>query len=162
MAANQPMDIGVLADTHIYSWPPALLKLVNQHLAGVELIVHAGDIVNPLILDSLNAPVIAVCGNSDSPMVAATLPARRVIELNGFSIGLTHGYGPPEGLRERVRAQFADVQAVVFGHSHVPFMGCVDGAFLFNPGSLTRAREGRPSLGILHLHDKIEGTVIRL
>lgn len=154
--------IGVLSDTHIYTWPAGLLQNVDSHFAGAEMILHAGDIVNPVVLDALPAPVTAVSGNSDSPVVSALLPARRVVRINGFTIGLTHGYGPPEGLVERVRRQFDQVDAIVFGHSHVAFMGEADGVFMFNPGSLTSPRDGRGSMGILRLNDTISGMIIRL
>lgn len=156
------MRLAVMADTHLYSWPSGLLKRIMPHLEQAELILHAGDIINPLLLDSLPTEVVAVCGNSDSAVTAALLPGKRVLNLAGFRIGLTHGFGAPQGLAARVRGQFEDVHAIVFGHSHTAFTGEEDKVFMFNPGSLTRPRDGAPSLGIMDLGETISGHIIRL
>ena len=155
-------SIGVLSDTHLYSWPSDLLEKINLHFAGVELILHAGDIVNPLILDSLTAPVTAVCGNSDSSMVASSLPAKRLLTINGFTIGLTHGYGASEDLGTRLLSLFGPLDILIYGHTHVAALETNGATMLFNPGSPTRPRDGQASVGILQLHDKISAKIIRL
>jgi predicted phosphodiesterase len=86
--------IGVIADTHI---PDRLRKLPDGLLPGltaarVSLILHAGDIISPLVLDLLGevAPVIAVKGNRDW---ALKLPLIHTLDLYGVKVGLTHGHG---------------------------------------------------------------------
>jgi uncharacterized protein len=126
---------------------------VLEALAGVDAILHAGDVIRRQVLDELAqvAPVHAVAGNRDFGM---RLPLDRVLEFDGVRLGLTHGHGGWMGyLQEkvlyltvgyymeryirRVRARFAGqtVQAIVFGHSHRPVNAVVDGVLLFNPGS---------------------------
>jgi putative phosphoesterase len=157
------MQIGVLADSHLQIWPPALLARVGELFSRAELILHAGDIINLSILESLPLPVVAVAGNSDSLMIKSALPLSRTVELNGFKIGLIHGYGPPAEVPHWVRAYFAaeQVDAIVFGHSHVPWLETKDGVLMFNPGPLSGLR-GCPSLGRLTLTDRIKAEIIRL
>jgi putative phosphoesterase len=158
------MQIGVLADTHFYTWPPALLARVRELFAQAELILHAGDIINMSVLEELPGPVAAVAGNSDSPRIKAALPLSRVVEAKGFKIGLVHGYGPPGEALARARSYFAAgrMDAVVFGHSHVAVAEMVDGTLMFNPGSLSSPRDGAASVGRLHLDKVIKAEIIRL
>ena len=158
------MQVGVLSDTHIHVWPQDLLAEVNNLFRNVELVLHAGDIVHVSILEALHKPVVAVAGNSDGAMVQASQPLSRIIRLAGYRIGLIHGYGPAEGLAERVFDFFAaqNVDAIVFGHSHIPMAEYNNGIFMFNPGSLTSSRSEFNSLGILQLNGHIDGKIIRL
>jgi putative phosphoesterase len=157
------MQIGVLADSHLQIWPQGLLLRVRELFSQAELILHAGDIINLSVLESLPLPVVAVAGNSDSFLVTSTLPFSRIVELNGFKIGLMHGYGPPEAVPDRVLAHFAasPVDAIVFGHSHVPLLERREGVLMFNPGPLSGLRAA-PSLGLLTLTDEIKAEIIRL
>jgi putative phosphoesterase len=109
------------------------------------VILHGGDLVTAAVLDELEAlgpPVHAVLGNVDEPALAARLPQRRVVELEGVRIGMIHDAGRASGRLDRLRAAFGDCQAVVFGHSHIPLQErSADGAFtIFNPGSPTDRR----------------------
>ncbi|MDR1396249.1 MAG: metallophosphoesterase [Desulfarculales bacterium] len=158
------MQIGVLADTHLHSWPVALLAQVKELFAQAELILHAGDIINMSVLEELPGPVAAVAGNSDGPWVRSALPLSRIVEAKGFRIGLIHGYGPPGETPARARSYFADsrVDAVVFGHSHMAMAETVGGVLMFNPGSLSSPRDGISSLGRLYLDKGIKAEIIRL
>ena len=160
--------IGVLADTHLADTGAAyafLQDLIERQFAAVDLILHAGDIVAPGLLTALSpCPVLAVRGNMDP--AAPDLPLKRVVEVAGVRIGLIHGWGPPAGLTQRVRRDFADllVDCLVFGHSHVPMCQRQGGLLLFNPGSATD-RRGQPncSVGLLEVQDgAIRGRIIML
>jgi hypothetical protein len=124
-----------------------------QRLRTADVIVHAGDFVARAVLDELEAlgpPVIAVHGNQDDAQLRDLLPAERVIEIGGVRIGLVHDAGPAKGRVNRLRRRFADCDAVVFGHSHIPLHETGDDGFsVFNPGSPTdRRRQPEHTMGI--------------
>lgn len=162
-----PCRIGVLSDTHIGdAWlSDSFIKtLEREHFADVDLILHAGDLVDPDILTLFTAcPVLAVCGNMDPP--GSGLPMRRVIETGPFRIGLIHGWGPPGGLEQRLLREFIpdDIDCLVYGHSHKSACHQREGQLLFNPGSATD-RRGEPfhSVGLLDVNDTIQGRIIAL
>jgi putative phosphoesterase len=109
------------------------------------------------------APVEAVQGNMDTAEIRSTFPPKKELQIEGFTIGVTHGSGAPQGIIERIRSLFTDVDAIVFGHSHHPFNERRDGILFFNPGSPTdRFFAPYNSLGILELRDEIRGQIIRL
>jgi hypothetical protein len=154
--------IGVLSDTHLPDSAEAgafLQELAARHFAGVELILHAGDIIACGVLAAFApCPVYGVRGNMDA--ADPELPYKRVLHVAGLRIGLIHGWGPPAGLLHRVRREFADtpLDCLVFGHSHEPLCQQEAGLLLFNPGSATDRRD-QPvcSVGLL----EIEGGAIR-
>jgi putative phosphoesterase len=86
--------IGVIADTHVPSALHCLPDSLATALAGVDHIVHAGDLVSLSVLDELNAiaPTTAVVGNCDPPEVARHLPARATLEVAGRRVGIQHGH----------------------------------------------------------------------
>jgi predicted phosphodiesterase len=81
-----------------------------------------------------------VHGNVDEPEVRMRLPAVRVVAAAGVRIVMTHDGGPAEGRLARLRRRFADADAVVFGHSHLPLHEQARGFHIFNPGSPTERR----------------------
>jgi len=119
--------LGLISDTHGLLRPEAL-----EALRGSDLILHAGDIGDPAILEALEelAPVVAVRGNTDRGELARGLPDTQAVEVDGVVLYLLHDLGTldlhPEG------AGFA---AVVFGHSHRPEMSRKGSVLFFNPGS---------------------------
>ena len=160
--------IGVLADTHLPDSGEAtafLHELSDRHFRDAAMILHAGDIVAPGVLEVLApCPVYGVRGNMDP--AAAGFPHQRVVEVDGVRIGLIHGWGPPAGLVRRVRAEFVDtpLDCLVFGHSHVPLCQREGALLLFNPGSATD-RRGQPStsVGVLEIeHGIIAGRIVLL
>jgi len=114
-----------------------------DRLLGADLIVHAGDLTSLSVLRELQSygEVVAVRGNVDDADLRAALPAVAVVGVVGARIGVLHDAGPAAGRLSRLRARFADVGAVVFGHSHQPFQErSPDGFQIFNPGSPTERR----------------------
>ena len=112
-------------------------------LRAADAILHAGDLIAMevlALLESLGPPVHAVHGNVDEPALRVRLPAVRMVEADGARIVLTHDGGPGDGRLARLRARFPDVDAVVFGHSHLPLHEERDGFHIFNPGSPTERR----------------------
>jgi putative phosphoesterase len=145
--------LGVVSDTHLPHFGRRLPRALVAGLsaASVELIVHAGDITAPFVLDELGtlAPVVAVAGNNDPPELVERLGLVRSLEVAGRRIGLTHGHlGPGPTTMERAVRTFAaePVDLVVFGHSHrAVWVPPTDGRpGLLNPGSPTD-RRGEPT-----------------
>ena len=134
--------VAVLSDTHL---PRGARRLPDRCLAELEradLILHGGDFVAASVLEELRriAPVEAVLGNVDEPALAALLPERRVVEVAGARIGMVHVPGLGPGLEARLTGLFPGCDAVVYGHTHVSQVECVDGVWILNPGSPTERR----------------------
>ncbi len=158
------MKIGVLSDTHLKEPHFEFKKVIEFHFRGVEKILHVGDFVDRSVAEYLSSlkELIAVCGNMDPPDIRKAFPPKRMIELEGFQIGLIHGGGAPYGIESRIREEFNDVNAIIYGHTHTPSNHLVKNILFFNPGSPTRSFDDRGTLGILHLGEKIEGEIITI
>ena len=85
------MRIGVVTDTHVGEHLPVLPQEVGTALAGVDLIIHAGDLTDPSVLDALHrvAPVVAVRGNHDHDAGHRDLPEHLLVRAGGARIGVT-------------------------------------------------------------------------
>ena len=134
--------IGVLSDTHGYLDP-----LILELFAGVDHIIHAGDIVDPETLAQLGAlaPVTAVAGNIDTGEIFATLPRETSGEVAGVRFVVGH---KRKRLLKRLAAgkltlgkKSAIPNLVVFGHEHMPSAAWVDGTLLLNPGTASSPEE---------------------
>ena len=132
--------VGILSDNHS-DWPPH----IAESLAGVDAIIHAGDI-GPynLVLDmEAIAPTTAVLGNTDGDM---PINESAVVMLDGKKFFVQHIVDPHRlqaSLRERLKRIEPDV--VVFGHTHEPYCKTIGGILFLNPGSVTRPRGGHRS-----------------
>lgn len=160
------MKIGVISDTHIPNAAQRLPGEIYKAFKDVDLILHAGDLVEISVLDELKklADVEAVHGNMDTAEVLKLLPLKKVIKAGEFTIGLTHGYGPPFNLINKVKKEFSrNIDAIVYGHSHSPVNEVRDGVLFFNPGSPTDKIFARyNSYGMLTIDNEIKGEIIRL
>lgn len=158
------MKIGVISDTHIRSSARLLPGSIFEVFDGVDMILHAGDIlINEVIIELESiAPVYAVAGNNDSYEMLDKYGTRKIITVNGKRIGLTHGTGRGRTYMNAYAEFYKDnVDCVVYGHSHKPHNEVIDGILFFNPGSPTSRRfEPRYSLGILHVDSGITGEII--
>lgn len=159
--------IGVLSDTHIPHFKK-LPEAIWEHFAGVELIIHAGDLSVLSVIAELEtiAPVVAVQGNIDSEEVAMKLPINREVVVGDCRIGIVHILGDASNRERLARQEFPDARVVVFGHSHIPWNEEHNGQLLFNPGSATdRRRQPKCSIGLLHIDDqtqRVQGEIIWL
>lgn len=160
------MRILVLSDTHIPRTAHDMPQAIYDEIGDVDLILHAGDLVEKDLLDKLKTlkETRAVYGNMDAPNLKHLLNAKEIIEAGKFKIGLIHGYGAPRDLAETIRGEFTGVDAIVFGHSHSALNETREGVLLFNPGSPTdKIFATSNSYGILEVTDKkIEGRIIKL
>ncbi|WP_306398161.1 metallophosphoesterase family protein [Telluria beijingensis] len=126
------MRVGLISDTHGLLRPQAL-----DFLRGSSHIVHAGDIVDPAILDRLAevAPLTAVRGNNDHGEWAQALPETATLSLGGITIHILHD------LKELAIDPAAQgVRVVIAGHSHKPACEERGGVLYVNPGSAGRRR----------------------
>lgn len=144
----------VLADTHIPRRAKELPDGLLPYLERADLILHAGDLMDPSLLDTLAAyaPVKAVRGNLDPP--EANLPETLEFEFGGVSVAMIHDSGPKKGRWSRMRRRFPKARVVVFGHSHIPWLEDKDGLLLINPGSPTdRRRQPEHTFALLHAEE---------
>jgi len=140
------MLIGVLSDTHGLLRPELLTAL-----AGVDHLVHSGDVGDPEILTTLAriAPVTAIRGNVDTHGPCALLPATELLDLAGILIYMVHAR---EDLDISPRA--AGISIVISGHSHKPSIEHLQGVLYLNPGSAGPRRFNLPiTCALLRLHD---------
>ena len=131
------MKLIVLSDTHLH-FGEELPRGLLQEMERADLVVHCGDFTGEDVYRFLQArfPLAAVAGNTDCRQIRHELPEWRVIECEGWKVGIIHGWGSPIRLAHRVRERFADPPALIlFGHSHVPFNDRLGGTRLFNPGT---------------------------
>jgi len=146
--------IGVIADTH-----GLLRREVFEVFAEVDHILHGGDVGPESVLDELRAiaPVTAVYGNTDGSALRSKLPRVARVELDGFTIIVTHGdqFGSPTP--EELQAEYPDAEIIVFGHTHRPLLTLVDMVVtVMNPGGAGPRRFDLPaSVGILELEPGI-------
>ena len=137
--------------------PPKLVRGLRK--ARVQAIIHCGDLTKRIAIELLEeiAPVIAVAGNNDAKELHKELGERVLLEAGGARIGIVHGHrGPGRMSIDRAFRAFAEerVDAVFYGHSHLPFRVRRDGILLFNPGSPTDKRINLAySYGIVGIKD---------
>ena len=156
------MRIGLISDTHIPEAGEDLWPQVYEALRGVDLILHAGDLHVPQVLDWLErlAPVAAVWGNGDylgwertQPPTDPRLREARVLAVDGLRIGLVHDFplaeSPPfhtvEGLMRHLFG--GPVNIVVRGNTHRAEVTTYKGVLLVNPGSPTFPNHMKLRLG---------------
>jgi putative phosphoesterase len=158
------MKIGVLSDTHLHRLTRDFRYILDEFLWDVDLIFHVGDFVCAEIVDFLSRKNFhGVHGNMDPIEIKEVLPEKKVIQLGPFSVGLIHGDGPSRGLEERIQAEFQDVDAIVYGHSHRAANHVKDGILLFNPGTATGFSFSKEhSVGILEVGETIRGEIISI
>lgn len=171
------IKIGILSDTHIPEVRHSLPQQVRSAFAGVDLILHAGDIVLPRVLDELEeiAPVLAAEGNHDLVKDRRISP-RQLVSVPGFTIGVVHILEPfLEACSWRVREMFtmprdlaiSDLlqayrfglcpEIVVFGDTHELMIRRIDGVLLINPGSATYPLGSKMRLGSVVTLDLAQG-----
>ena len=146
------MIVAVIADTHLPKGKRRLPDECRRRIAAADLLIHAGDFSTAATHDELaeiGPRLVGVHGNVDDAELRKRLPERTIVDLEGVRIGVIHDSGARPGRLARMRRQFPDADAVIFGHSHLPLHEH-DGDFqIFNPGSPTeRRRSPSHTMGI--------------
>jgi putative phosphoesterase len=159
MASIDTHIVGLVSDTH------GLVRgTVHDALAGVELILHAGDVGGEEILDELRliAPVRAVFGNTD-PADLPGLEEEILLTVGGVRVHVSHGHEvgtpTPAKLAERY-----DADVLVYGHTHRQLVTRIGGRLVINPGAAGPRRFNlHPSVGRLTISGrKAEVEIVEL
>jgi uncharacterized protein len=160
------VKIAVISDTHLPRGTRRLPDECLRRLDGADLILHGGDFVAASVLDELGelAPVEAVFGNMDEPVLKERLPRRHVVEAAGVRIGMVHIPGPLAGREQRLAEWFPGCHAVVYGHTHVAELVRYGDTLILNPGSPTeRRRSPSRSMAMLAIGDgRVEAETVDL
>ncbi|MEJ7648111.1 MAG: metallophosphoesterase [Nakamurella sp.] len=134
----------LMADTHLPKRARHLPAAVWEEVDRVDVVVHAGDWVEPALLDELEsrAPRVIGCwGNNDGAELRERLPERADVTLEGMRFTVVHETGQSTGRDERMARLYPDTDVLVFGHSHIPWDTTAStGLRLLNPGSPTDRR----------------------
>ena len=148
--------VGVISDTHGLLRPEAVAALKDSHL-----IVHAGDIGNPKILEELGkiASVVAVRGNADRGLWAKVLPIAETVRVAEMDLYVLHDVSDLD-----LDPRAAGFHAVISGHSHQPRIEHRNGVLFLNPGSAGPQRFALPvSVARLHIgNGKLDAQIIEL
>lgn len=161
------MRIGLISDTHI-SKRGELWRQAFDAFDGVDVILHAGDVWSPVLLDELEeiAPVRVARGNGDLGQDDARLEETCVMSFDGTTVAMLHDFPTPEHrpadlILERVRQRFPGVSpdVVVYGHTHIEAIDDVNGLLCVNPGSPTLPRNKSLRLGTIGFLDLVGGVV---
>jgi putative phosphoesterase len=149
------MTIGIISDTH-----GLLRNEAMAALAGVDHILHAGDVGDPGILAALAqiAPVTAIRGNIDTQGACAELPPTEAVELGGKLFYLVHSVHDLD-----IDPIAAGIDVVVSGHSHKPGIERRGDVLYLNPGSAGPRRFKLPiSVALVSVHREIEANIVEL
>jgi uncharacterized protein len=139
--------IGIISDTH-GALPPSAVKA----LSCTDLIIHAGDIGKPAVLDNLEkiAPVFPVKGNMDRGEWAVKIPYKELINKSGVLLYVLH-----DASNLDLDPAASGFSAVISGHTHRPLIEEHDGVLFINPGSAVQPRGNYPpSIVLLKIKDK--------
>ena len=138
------MRLLLIADTHVPKRARDLPAALWDAVAAADVVIHAGDWVEPALLDELearSARLVACWGNNDGDELRRRLPERADVVLGGVRFTVTHETGGSAGRDERMAKAYPDTDVLVFGHSHIPWdTSAQTGLRLLNPGSPTDRR----------------------
>jgi putative phosphoesterase len=148
------MRLGIISDTHGLLRPE-----VFEAFAGVDQILHAGDIGELDLLTELEAiaPVLAVWGNTDGFAVRARVPEVVETRIEGFDFVVVHGHQVGSPTPEKLNLRYPAAEVIIFGHTHKPLLTIVDQVVtVMNPGGAGPRRFDLPaSVGIMELEPGI-------
>ncbi len=137
-AAHPMIKIGLLSDTHLHTVTDEFKENVHRAFNDCQVIIHAGDLTEISILAVFkNKEVHAVCGNCCNFLTHAALPEKKSVNIGGYMFGICHGAGNRINIEERMYDLFAEMDCIVFGHTHIPVCKTVGGILLINPGSFS-------------------------
>jgi len=157
------LKILVVSDIH-YPDRRADIPDLSSFIEKSDLIFATGDFTCAEVVDYLKSfkkQVVAVHGNADDPFLKTTLPENLTVEVKNVKIGLYHGSGTPIRIASRVKNIFdCQLDAYIFGHTHIPLNKLINGKLFFNPGTVSGFRS---SIGMLYIDSgNIRGEIIRL
>ncbi len=129
------ITVGILSDTHLHGITEEFKNNAQKAFADCDVIIHAGDLTEVSILSVFKGKTVhAVCGNCCNHLTRSALPETKQIVLGGYRIGICHGAGNRENIEDRMYTLFADMDCVVFGHTHISTITTIGDTLLINPG----------------------------
>ena len=138
------MQLLLIADSHVPKRARDLPAVVWDAVANADVVVHAGDWVEPALLDRIeerSERLVACWGNNDGAELRRRLPERADVTLGGLRFTVVHETGASGGRDARMARLYPDTDVLVFGHSHIPWDStATTGLRLLNPGSPTDRR----------------------
>lgn len=138
------MRLLLISDTHLPKRARELPAEVWAEVDRADVVIHAGDWVEPPLLDQLEARaarLVACWGNNDGEELRRRLPERADVTLAGLRFTVVHETGAAGGRDARMAKLYPDTDVLVFGHSHIPWdTTAATGLRLLNPGSPTDRR----------------------
>jgi hypothetical protein len=163
--------IGILSDTHMPGGLQTMWDEVRVAFDGVDLILHSGDIVLPVVLDQLEAwaPVLAALGNNDFAMDDPRVAEAQWLDVEGFRLVMVHDMEPEDEpidvLRRRyLQGQHADV--MITGHTHRERIDYREGVLQVNSGSPVHPHLWSTRLGTVAVLDlepgELRARIVRL
>ncbi|HOO56470.1 MAG TPA: metallophosphoesterase [bacterium] len=154
------MRVGLISDIHVSKPGKTPLYTLKRAFGEIDLLLSAGDHIAVSVLEELEtiAPLKAVMGNCDTYNNPEELPHKRVLKIKGHRIGLIHGWGDTHENNKNVLSSFRNdnVEAIVYGHTHIPSITEYEGVLIINPGSPTFPRGGSSkSVGVMSVEKDI-------
>jgi uncharacterized protein len=144
------MKVGLISDTH-----GRLRAEVFHRFAGVDLILHAGDVGSIDIIIELEAiaPVHAVLGNTDMAALEPRVKESLELELEGHRVVVVHGHQFLSATPEALRRAYPAADVIVYGHTHRQRIDWLGDCLIVNPGAAGPARfDLKPSVALLTLN----------
>lgn len=159
------MKVLAISDTHVETieeliW---LQHVILPFVSEADMILHAGDASIPEVTNHLSGlrPTHFVCGEHDRPPVRWSTPSTDIITAGDFKIGLVHARHGMEELAHLIDGSFAGVDAIVYGHTHQPFVGEINNVMVINPGSPTcEDASPRNTIAMIEAESKIEARIL--
>jgi len=164
------LKAGVISDTHLHRYDEHFAKVITGLFKDTDIIIHAGDVVSPFVLEMFGDKELkVVCGNMDPIALHKHYPEKMVFEINRFRFALVHdlnkvrGWGMSTNLTEKINKFFGRVDCLIHGHTHDPAISKTDGIILFNPGSATDNRcLPFNTVGIIDINERIEIEILEI
>ena len=153
------MKIAILSDTHVKKHSDKLFRLIDTLFKEVDMIIHAGDYISPIVVSKLreHKNFVGVWGNNDKGYIRDLLKEKVILSVEGYKIGLYHGHGNSKNTLQTAYDKFIDdkIDIIIFGHTHQPLVLTKNKILMINPGSPSyKRREPWYSYVILDLQDK--------
>jgi putative phosphoesterase len=159
--------IGIISDTHMPAGLRVLWDEVRLAFEGVDLILHSGDIVLPMVLDQLeamlpSAQVVAAEGNNDFGLVDPRVAATQWLDVEGFRIGMVHDMEPEDQPIAELQRRYLDghpADIMITGHTHFERLDFRDGVLQVNSGSAVHPHLWSTRLGTVAVLELAPGSM---